>query len=135
MSKAARTAKPKSSRAEQRASTELQLRTALQSLVDQSKEITVSAVAAEAGYSHSLVFNSYPGLAEEIRTAAGKSLRAQLEKAKQELGVALERNAQLRDENKALDQDVKDLASENESLRRELDVQRAMATGKVTKLR
>lgn len=135
MSKSEKGAKPKSSRAAQRVSTERQLRTALQSLVDQSKEITVSAVAAEAGYSHSLVFNSYPDLAEEIRTAAGKSLRAQLDKTKQELAVALERNAQLKNENEALDQDVKDLASENESLRRELDVQRAMATGKVTKLR
>lgn len=121
-------------RAERRASTEQQLRKALQSLVDQCKDITISAVAAEAGYTHSLIYNSYPQLADDIREAAGKSLRAQLEKAKQELAAAHTRSAELRAENMSLDSDVRDLASENESLRRELAVQKAIAAGKVKTL-
>ena len=123
------------SRGERKAATEAQVRRALQSLIEQGLEINISAVAVEAGYTPSLIHNSYPGLAEEIRAAAGRSLRAQLEKTKQQLVEMAARNAQLREENASLDADVTDLASENEALRRELIVQRAVATGKVSKLR
>jgi len=126
--------RPAGIRRQQKAATEDQLRKALKSLTEQGLEISISAVAVEAGYTPSLIHNSYRAFADEIRTAAGRTLSSQLDNTKQELRETAAKNAQLKAENAALEVEVTNLASENEALRRELIVQMAVATGKVSKL-
>ena len=76
----------------------------------------------------------YPEIAEQIRKTIGNSTRDRLHEKNRLLIVERARNRELRAERDALFQEVRDLASENESLRRELTIQQAIAEGSVTRL-
>lgn len=78
--------------------------------------ITIAAVAREAGVSTALIHNHYPGIAEAIRDAQGRSSRVQRDVKHQDLIAEREKNTLLRDERQKLLVKIADLASLNEML-------------------
>lgn len=77
---------------------------------------TIAAVAREAGVTPALIHNHYPGIAEAIRAAAGRTSEASREVKDQELKRLRIRIGELNAEVKALRGDVARLASLNETL-------------------
>ncbi|CAG0929125.1 MAG: TetR family transcriptional regulator [Rhodocyclaceae bacterium] len=88
-------------------------------------KVSVATVAREAGVTPALIHNHYPHIAEEIRTAVGRSSRAQRDSKHEELKAARDRNRELRAEIERLELLVRNLASENEVLITENRVLRA----------
>lgn len=74
---------------------------------------SISAVAREAGVSHTLVHTKYPDIADQIREASGRGPKQQLEKQRTLAQRAEDRSAELRKE--LADQKAQNtgLASEN----------------------
>ena len=77
---------------------------------------SISAVAREAGVSHTLVHLKHPKLAEKIRDAGGRSPKQLMEKQRIAAKKAEARNGELRTELSALKQENRGLASENARL-------------------
>lgn len=88
-------------------------------------KINIASVAREAGVSTALIHNHYPKVAEDIRTAMGRSSRTQRDAKHEELKAAKDRNKELRQEIQRLELLVRNLASENEMLIMENRVLRA----------
>lgn len=88
-------------------------------------KVSVAAVAREAGVTPALIHNHYPHIAEDIRTAVGRSTRAQRDSKHEELKAARDRNRELRVVIERLELLVRNLASENEVLIMENRVLRA----------
>lgn len=82
----------------------------------EGKAPSISAVAREAGVSHTLIHTKYPDIAEEIRTAGGKGPKQQLAKQRENLRVAEARLAELRQERDEAKELNRGLASENARL-------------------
>ena len=93
-----------------------------------------SAVAKNVGVTASLIHNTYPDIAERIRSSAGKSVRGQRDAKHQLLTLERELNKALRAENKQLSSDLAKLASINQALIFELATLRGIASGKVIAL-
>ncbi|MFC3148345.1 TetR family transcriptional regulator [Piscinibacterium candidicorallinum] len=117
-----------------RGETTKDLQRALQGLQEAGARVSISAVAAAVGVTPGLIHNKYPAVAEAIRLASGRTVKARLTDLQQQLQEALARNAELRKENAELLHEVRDLASVNESIRQQLAVARATATGKVVRI-
>jgi AcrR family transcriptional regulator len=124
----------KAIRKRNRDSTERLLKAAVEKLKQTVIKVTIVGVAKEAGVTPALIHNKYPEIAEQIRKTIGKSTRDRLHEKNRLLIVERARNRELRAERDALFQEVRDLASENEALRRELVIQQAIAEGSVTRL-
>lgn len=82
----------------------------------QGKGPSISAVAREAGVSHTLIHTKYPDIAEEIRAAGGKGSKQQLEKQRESLRAAEDRSAELRRDLADARELNRGLASENARL-------------------
>lgn len=80
------------------------------------KNVTIAAVAREAGVSAALIHNYYPKIAEAIREVQGRSSRAQRDLKHQNLRSAREKGRVLRREIEELRAKVASLASINEVL-------------------
>jgi AcrR family transcriptional regulator len=119
----------KTARKRDRDRTARDLKAGLLHLLQSMEKVSIGAVARKAGVTPALIHNKYPDVAEEIRRATGRSTRAQYYEKHQLLVAERGRNRELRAERDALLQEVRDLASENEALRREFVIQRAMAAG------
>ena len=118
-----------------REKTTFELRLALNRLQKRGAKITIAGVAKEAGVTPSLLHLRYPDIAEEIRSLLGKASRAQRDTKHELLMIEREKNRHLRLQIEGLMVELTDLASVNESLRAELVMQKAIATGKVAKIR
>jgi transposase-like protein len=116
------------------AETEEELRAALRTLKETGEAVNISAVAAAVGVTPGLIHNKYQTVAQEIRDATGRTTSVRLTDVQQQLKEALERNAELRQENTDLLREVRELASVNESLRQQLAVATAVDSGKVVRL-
>jgi len=116
------------------AETEEELRTALRVLKESGTAVSISAVASAVGVTPGLIHNKYPAVAEEIRSATGRTASMRLTGIQQQLREALARNVELRQENSELLKEVRDLASVNESLRQQLAISEATSAGKVVRL-
>ena len=125
----------KDPRPRDREKTASELKYALVRLQVRKEKITIAGVAKEAGVTPALLHLRYPDIAEEIRSLAGKATRAQRDQKHELLIAEREKSRQLRSEIDGLMKEIKDLASVNESQRRELVLQRAMATGKVVAIK
>lgn len=79
-------------------------------------KVTIAAVAREAGVSTALIHNHYPGIAETIREAQGRSSRAMRDVKHQDLIAERKRAAAYRQEIEELRAKVANLASINEVL-------------------
>lgn len=74
---------------------------------------SISAVAREAGVSHTLIHTKYPDIADQIRDASGRGPKQQLEKQRTLVKRVEDRAAELRGEVAALRKQNQGLASEN----------------------
>lgn len=88
-------------------------------------KVTIAAVAREAGVSTALIHNHYPGIAETIREAQGRSSRAMRDVKHQDLIAERKRSAAYRQEIEELRAKVANLASINEVLLNENGVLKA----------
>lgn len=79
-------------------------------------KVTIAAVAREAGVSTALIHNYYPGIAEAIREAQGRSNRAVRDLKHQDLVAERKKSADYRQEIEELRMKVAHLASVNEVL-------------------
>lgn len=79
-------------------------------------KVTIAAVAREAGVSTALIHNYYPGIAEAIREAQGRSSRAIRDLKHQDLLAERKKSAAYRQEIEELRAKVANLASVNEVL-------------------
>lgn len=77
---------------------------------------SISAVAREAGVSHTLIHTKYPDIAASIREASGRGPKQQLETQRSLVKQAKDRNGELRRENAELKRQNQELASENARL-------------------
>lgn len=78
--------------------------------------LTIAAVAREAGVSTALIHNCHPDIAELIRQSQGRSSRAQRDAKQLELKAEREKTRELRLEITLLKSKVASLASINEVL-------------------
>lgn len=81
-----------------------------------AEEISIAAVAREAGVSAALIHNHYPDVAEAIRNAQGRSSRNQRDVKQRDLHNEQEKTRKLRQEIRELKIKVASLASLNETL-------------------
>ncbi|EMR49352.1 hypothetical protein [Pseudomonas putida] len=79
-------------------------------------KVTIAAVAREAKVSTALIHNHYPGVAEAIREAQGRSSRAMRDVKHQDLIAERKKSADYRQEIEALRAQVARLSSINEVL-------------------
>ena len=79
-------------------------------------KVTITAVAREAGVSTALIHNYYPGIAEAVREAQGRSSRAMRDVKNQDLIVQRKKALAYRQEIEELRVKVANLASINEVL-------------------
>ena len=98
-------------------------------------KVTITAVAREAGVSTALIHNYYPGIAEAIREAQGRSSRAMRDVKHQDLVAERKKSAAYRQEIEELRAKIAQLASVNEVLLDENRVLKAKVSDrKVTDL-
>lgn len=88
--------------------------------VESNEKISITSVARAAGVTPSLIHNTYPAVAEKIRTLMGKSVRAQRGSKHQALIIEKEKNRVLRVENNQLLEELARIASVNQRLLFEL---------------
>ncbi|HBO6760242.1 TPA: TetR family transcriptional regulator [Pseudomonas aeruginosa] len=88
-------------------------------------KVTIAAVAREAKVSTALIHNYYPGIAEAIREAQGRSSRAMRDVKHQDLLAERKKSADYRQEIEELRIKVARLASINEILLNENGVLKA----------
>ncbi|HDR9510479.1 TetR family transcriptional regulator [Burkholderia cepacia] len=117
-----------------RAKTREVLQLAIRRVTNKGLKLSISAVAAEAGVSAGLVHNTYPDIAEEIRAQVGRGTRQQRDAKVAEVKAVRERLKAMRTERDAALADVARLASINETLRQEVAMLRAAASGKMVVL-
>ncbi|MCA8102935.1 coiled-coil domain-containing protein [Burkholderia contaminans] len=117
-----------------RAKTREELQLAIRRVTNKGLKLSISAVATEAGVSAGLVHNTYPDIAEEIRAQVGRGTRQQRDAKAAEVKEVRARLKTLRTERDAALTDVARLASINETLRQEVAMLRAAASGKMVVL-
>ena len=120
-----------SSRRRSREKTREELQLAMRQINDKGLKLSISAVATEVGVSASLIHNTYPDIAEEIRAHVGRSTRQQRDAKTAELTTTKAKLRALRAELRTASEDVARLASINETLRQKLTTLEATSSGKV----
>lgn len=118
-----------------REKTLFQMRLAMNRLQKREVKVSIAAVAKEAGVTPALIHNRYADFAEEVRKVVGKTTRAQRDQKHDLLIEEREKNKLLREQIVELMTDLRNLASENEAIRAELALQKAMTSGKVVGIR
>lgn len=103
-------------------------------LVAGNEKISIASVARAAGVTPGLIHNTYPAVAERIRTLMGKSVRAQRDSKHQALMVEKEKNRALRVENDQLLEELARIASINQRLLFEMAELKAASSGKVASI-
>lgn len=97
-------------------------------------KVSISSVAKAAGVTPALIHNTYPAIAEQIRTLIGKATRAQRDAKHEAVIREREINRALRSDIAALRADVAKLASINQVLMTEVAVLKGMASGKLVSI-
>lgn len=106
----------------------------IESLAASNEKLTIASVARAANVTPGLIHNTYPAVAERIRTLMGKSVRAQRDSKHQALMNEKEKNRALRAENDQLLAELAQLASVNQRLIFEVAELKALSGGKVAAL-
>jgi hypothetical protein len=117
-----------------RSTTVAALGKAIDCLVAGNEKISISSVAKIAGVTPGLIHNTYPDVAERIRSLMGKSVRAQRDSKHQALMDEKEKNRVIRAENELLVEEIAKLASVNQRLLLEMAELKEIVHGKVVKL-
>lgn len=121
-------------RARDRTKTLHEIRCAILRVKSKGLKISISAVAREAGVVPSLLHNTYPEIAEEIREQMGRSTRAQRDEKTKALAEAKRTIGELRRKLASAEADIAKLASINKSLNETVATLTAATTGKVVVL-
>lgn len=95
---------------------------------------TIAAVAREVGVTPALIHNRYPDVASTIRGLAGREKRDAMTALKLALEEERRKCGQLRGENAELFAELRALASVNEGLRRQIDIEQARGSDRVVPL-
>ncbi|SIT50333.1 TetR family transcriptional regulator-like protein [Paraburkholderia piptadeniae] len=119
------------SRPRNRAATQQQLYLAISRVKQKGLGLSITAVAAEAGVSASLIHNTYPDIAEEIRARIGRAMREQRDAKAAELDKARADLRELRNQLRVAKDDLARLASVNETLSDEIACLRGQISGRV----
>ncbi|MBD8706049.1 TetR family transcriptional regulator [Pseudomonas sp. CFBP 13711] len=106
----------------------------IESLVAANEKVSIASVARAAGVTPGLIHNTYPAVAEKIRTLTGKSVRAQRDSKHQALMSEKEKNRVLRAENEKILEELARIASVNQRLIFEMAELKAVSSGKVVAL-
>lgn len=106
----------------------------IDSLVAKDENLTIASVARAANVTPGLIHNTYPAVAERVRTLMGKSVRAQRDSKHLALMSEKEKNRALRTENDQLMSELTRLASVNQQLIFEVAELKALVSGKLTTL-
>lgn len=109
----------------------LALQRAIHQLQGRGEPVSFTAVAQLVGVTPSLIHNTYPDIADEIREINGASPEAQRDEARKEVASLRKSNEILRTERDSALDDNRKLASMNESLRFELARLRGLIDGTV----
>lgn len=126
--------KPKTESAPRRRNrehTKKELELAILRVKNSGMKLGISAVAIEAGVTAGLIHNTYPDIAEKIRTATGRGIRQQRDAMAAKLKAVRVQLRTLRKERNAALGEGDRLASINETLRQENATLRAAASGKI----
>lgn len=111
-----------------------ELRRAIQQVKERGDKLSISAVAREAGVVPSLIHNTYPQIAKDIRAQLGRSSRSQRDQRSAELVEARKTIRELRDQLRTAEHDIAKLASVNKGLKEEVTRLSAESTSKVVVL-
>ncbi|NAP19628.1 TetR family transcriptional regulator [Pseudomonas syringae] len=106
----------------------------IESLVAANEKVSIASVARVAGVTPGLIHNTYPAVAEKIRTLTGRSVRAQRDSKHQALMSEKEKNRVLRAENEKILEELARIASVNQRLIFEMAELKAVSSGKVVAL-
>lgn len=106
----------------------------IDSLVAGNEKLSIASVARAAGVTPGLIHNTYPAVAERIRTLMAKSVRVQRDSKHQALMNEKEKNRALRAENDQLLAELAQLASVNQRLLFEMAELKAVSNGKLVAL-
>lgn len=120
-----------SSATKSRRRTEGKLKDAIERLQAAGTKVTISSVAKEAEVTPALVHNTYPDIAERIRSLGGRNTRAQRDAKHDALMREKERNRELRAQVEGLRAEMAKLASLNLTLLSKIAVLSEMADGNV----
>jgi hypothetical protein len=115
--------------------TQQALQYAILRIKNKKEKMSISAVAREAEVHASLIHNTYPDIAEEIRAQMGRSTRAQRDQKAEDLIKARATIRELKQKNEALESDLAKLASLNLTLEHEIVVLKATVRGDVAVFR
>ncbi|RQW71834.1 hypothetical protein EBB56_05285 [Halomonas sp. YLB-10] len=85
-------------------------------VVKPGRKLSIQSVAEEAGVSRATIHNNHPGLAERIREASNKAVRAQRDEKNNELKELRAKYTALRQEHLDIRKLSQDMASEMASL-------------------
>lgn len=107
---------------------------AVDRVVAADEKLSIASVARAAGVTPALIHNTYPAVAERIRTLVGKSVRAQRDTKHLALVSEREKNRALRAENDQLLAELAKVASVNQRLMFEVAELRALSNEKVISL-
>lgn len=111
-----------------------EIQRAIVQLQGSQSKVSISAVAKAAGVTPGLIHNTYPDVAEQIRSLGGKATRAQRDAKHEALAKERETNRGLRREIAELKADLAKLASINQTILSEMAVLKGMTSGKVVSL-
>lgn len=121
-------------RGRSREKTTEELRLALLRLKNKALKVSISAVAREAGVDASLIHNTYPDIAEEIRAVMGRTSRRQRDEMRAKLTASRQRLREVTAERDQLKRELAMLASTNLTLSEQVAVLRAEVDGKLKRL-
>lgn len=107
---------------------------AVDRMVAADEKLSIASVARAAGVTPALIHNTYPAVAERIRTLVGKSVRAQRDTKHLALVSEREKNRALRAENDQLLAELAKVASVNQRLMFEVAELKALSNEKVISL-
>ncbi|MFM0475662.1 TetR family transcriptional regulator [Paraburkholderia strydomiana] len=119
-------------RVRDRSKTTLALKLAIHRFEKKGLALSVPAIASEIGVNPSLIYNTYPVIANEIRIKTGRTPRQQLDAKAAELNNAKDRLRVLTKKLSDSRADNVKLASINETLRHEIATLRGLLSDKVT---
>ncbi len=118
-----------------REKTKNELQLAILRVKNKARRLSIKAVAEEAGVDPSLIHNTYPDIAEQIRAAVGKGVRKQRDDKHQDLREAQKQNRELTESLAKLTSDLAEIASVNLTLLDQVRTLEAELAGRVTRIR
>lgn len=117
-----------------RSKTAEELQYAVLRVKNKGLKMSIRAVALEAGVDPSLIHNTYPDIAEEIRAIVGRSTRKQRDEVRADLATMRRQLREVTAEREQLKRELAMLASVNLTLSEQVTVLKAEIDGKLRRI-